>query len=430
MSEFQVWNIRHSIIGNYEIIEILGVGAFGIVYKARHIPTNHFVAIKTIHQEELKAYHDIELFLQEIQTTISLHHPLIAEVFDFFESNSKFYVVLEYCSHENLHSLIRKQKCIHESKAKQIFLQLISALEYLHNEKHIAHRDLKADNIMFDEYDNIRLIDFGFSKKFSSRKAIFSTKCGSYFYQAPEIIQGQKYDQRCDIWSAGVLLYFMIHGNFPFTGNENLLILKILKAEPEYPESFSSDLIDLISCMLKKDPKDRISLSGIKKHPWFHDFEYKMLLETELNRHFYEKSNIDQHIITCVKSFGIDCKNLIQNLSNNIIGSDTTTYQLLCREKMTKSLKCLKYNEENHPIRMWQRIIMNNKKIQQSKSQPFLTLKNSENSWFNLTRTNRRNFSPRNNNVFLHSSNAPILKSAFSVIIQISGEDSNKDNNP
>jgi serine/threonine protein kinase len=342
------------IIGEYEILETIGEGGYGIVYKARHQPTNLIVAVKTISKETISSEKQKEIIFSEMNIQKALHHPFVTEIFDFFQSLHKYYIIMEYAPNGNLHSLIKKNEYLQERKAKQIFLQLISALEYLHHEKHISHRDLKAENIIFDKFDNLRIIDFGLSKEFTVNNQMFQTKCGTISYIPPEVIQKNFYNHTCDIWSAGILLYYMVSGQFPFVGNETTIFQKILSAEPLYPASFSPELINLLSSMLCKNPANRIPLKNIKDHTWFSDFEYNHLLFSKLNYHCYNFSIVDQNVVLKVQSLGIDISHLIQNLSTNKFEIDTKAYRMFFKEKITKCFQCLNQSEEYHQISIYQ----------------------------------------------------------------------------
>jgi serine/threonine protein kinase len=166
--------------------------------------------LKAISKDNLKNEQVTQLFLKEIEINRSLHHPFIAELFDFFESSSRFYMVIEYAEHGTLHSYLKNESELTEKQAKRLFIQLLSAIEYLHHDKHVAHRDLKAENILLDRHNNIKLIDFGLSNTFQPENPFLKTRCGSSLYAAPEVIHDESYTAQCDIWSAGVLLYFMI----------------------------------------------------------------------------------------------------------------------------------------------------------------------------------------------------------------------------
>ena len=141
------------------------------------------------------------------------------------------------------------------------------ALKYLHTKVHIVHRDLKAENVLYDGNHNIRIIDFGFGKEMDPDQ-YFQTQCGSLFYAAPEIIQGQKYSYSVDIWSAGILLFALNSGFLPFD-DQNLakLAQKIIYQEVTYPAYFSVSLRDLLTKMLNKDPVQRPCVDEILQHP-------------------------------------------------------------------------------------------------------------------------------------------------------------------
>jgi serine/threonine protein kinase len=133
---------------------------------------------------------------------------------------------MEYLPNGTLHEFIKKYQKFEEDHAKRLFLQLIAVLDYLHHKKHIVHRDLKSENIMLDKNYNIRVVDFGFSRTFQSDDSLFYTKCGSLSFVAPEIIFGQPYNSKCDIWSSGIILYHMLCGKFPFDGKDLNIFLK------------------------------------------------------------------------------------------------------------------------------------------------------------------------------------------------------------
>jgi serine/threonine protein kinase len=282
------------LIGSYKFGKLIGLGAYGKVYKAIHIPTNLFVAIKQIKKNILISEKKERNFFNEVETLKSMKHPLIAEFFDFFETSKSYYIVMEYCPNGNLSHFIQQSQKIEEKNALRLFLQLITALEYLHSVKHIAHRDLKSTNIMLDKNNNIRLIDFGLCKKCESNKSFLHTYCGTAYYMAPEIFQGKPYNTKADIWSLGIILYEMIFGYFPFDSHNRVgLIQEITFEEPIY--NGSSDLItNLMINLLQKNPDKRFSLQQILNHEIIQNFPYQQFLTNTLTKvlaHTVEDSN-------------------------------------------------------------------------------------------------------------------------------------------
>jgi serine/threonine protein kinase len=283
-------NIENRIIGNYEFQHKIGSGSFASVYKATHLPTMLAVAIKVINKNLFHTNKRKTDFLNLIKMYRSLHHPFIAEFFDFFESNQSYNIVMEYLPNGSLYDFITKNKKFEENDAKVLFLQLIEVIKYLHHDINLVHRDLKSQNIMLDKYYNIRLIDFDLSRTFQSGNSMFYTKCGSLASVAPEIISGQPYNAKCDMWSSGIILYQMICGKLPFEGkNQNTLCRQIKFNEPNY-DGISPDLTNLIKQLLKKNPDERITLSDIQSHSCFLYFDYCQLLNSTLEqvKTFYE----------------------------------------------------------------------------------------------------------------------------------------------
>ncbi|KAJ2891341.1 hypothetical protein IWW38_003661, partial [Coemansia aciculifera] len=168
---------------------------------------------------------------------------------------------------ELLHN-IRKRGRLHENEARGFFRQIVSAMDYTHRNC-IIHRDLKLENVMLDHENRIRIIDFGFANTFEWDKQL-DTFCGSPFYAAPEMVNGIKYTgPEVDIWSMGVILFFMLCGRTPFEG-ENLKEIydKISRGRFTMPPFLSSDAQHLLQQMLTVSPKMRISMKGIVEHPW------------------------------------------------------------------------------------------------------------------------------------------------------------------
>jgi serine/threonine protein kinase len=233
---------------------------------------------------------------------------------------------MEYVPNGTLHDFISKKKNIGENETKRLFLQLIAVLGYLHNDKHVIHRDLKSKNILLDKNFNIRVIDFGFSKQFKSENDLFRTICGSYESIAPEITLGKPYNMKCDIWSAGTILYEMISGNVPFSDiNQKILFQKIQESKPIY-EGIPNELTNLIQDMLKKKPEDRISLSSIQNHSYLHSFCYKQLLDSTL-----------KEAITLYRDYFI-VDSFYERFSDEYL---LVKNRILQKEKISQSMQCL-----------------------------------------------------------------------------------------
>lgn len=244
-------------------LQQIGCGTFSDVFSAIHLNTNSKVAlkisIKNKNEEDLKA------IKQEININKSLNHPFICKYYSTIETEHLMIIVMELIEGTDALNYVNQSRGLSLSESLNIFSQLIIAIEYLHEEAHITHRDLKLENIMIDKYNHIRLIDFGFS----SINTMMTTCCGSIPYCAPEVLSGQNYTKAADIWSMGIILYALIDGNLPFFhSNINILAEIICQKEVKFSPIFPSKQVeDLIQKMLIKDPDDRITIEEIKQHP-------------------------------------------------------------------------------------------------------------------------------------------------------------------
>jgi serine/threonine protein kinase len=170
---------------------------------------------------------------------------------------------------------------IEESEARGFFKQIVSAVEYLHFHG-IAHRDLKSENFLLDGSKNIKLsgkhllaltisLDFGLSSNVEIEKKNMLTSCGSPVYSAPELLEGKSYDGKAvDCWSLGINLYAMVVGDLPFTSsNVNELHEMVCNGDYDIPDDVSPDCRDLITHLLRVNPKKRFTIRDIKEHVWF-----------------------------------------------------------------------------------------------------------------------------------------------------------------
>ena len=273
---------------NYIIMNKLGKGSFGSVYKVRHKTTGKIRAMKIINNENIIEQGQIlnHDFLKEIEVLKELEHPNIIKIIEYYIDNKNHYIITELINGGELFDSIIKFKKFNEKKAAYIMKQILSALNYLHS-KGIVHRDIKPENILIqklngkkDKKDDInsfqvKLIDFGSSNYFKDHKKL-TLRVGSPYYIAPEVLN-KNYDEKCDIWSSGVVLYIMLTGNFPFMGNnshklcENIKTGKYKKSGKEY-KSISKEGKKLIEQMLTLNPKKRLNASQCLNSPFFTKF--------------------------------------------------------------------------------------------------------------------------------------------------------------
>ena len=281
-------------IGNYKLTQFIGSGSFATVWLGEHNITGSKVAVKVICKSNINSAQNINRFKREINLLKQIDHPFIVQLFDVIEDDEAFYLITEYVEKGSLFSKINNEGILSEDVARRYFCQLLSALNYLHNEKFIAHRDLKPENILIDKHDNIRLIDFGLSNNFSTTSPNLNTSCGSPAYAAPEMIQGKSYNKSADIWSAGIILYAMTAGKLPFDDPDvQVLLQKVVYTNQIYPLIMSRSLIDLLERVLTKDPMNRLTITQIANHPWISQSEFSSIIE---NKFYF--SNTNSNLIT------------------------------------------------------------------------------------------------------------------------------------
>ena len=270
---------------NYIILEMIGEGAFGKVYKGQRKCTNQIVAIKKI-MKKGKKEKELKNLRQEIDILHRLYHENIIQCLDSFETNSEFCLVTELATGQ-LYEIIQEDKKLPEKQIKEIALQLTSALFYLHN-NNIIHRDIKPQNVLISASGIIKICDFGFARAIDNKTMITSIK-GTPLYMAPELLKEYPYNKKADLWSLGVILYELYVGQPPFyTNNFQTLLHKIAKEEIRYPDSMSPDFKDFLKGLLVKNPKDRWDWPKILSHPFLKENESEKKLHKEREENYHK----------------------------------------------------------------------------------------------------------------------------------------------
>jgi len=254
-------------LNNLRLGKVLGEGSYGKVLLATDNFTGEECAVKILDKSKMDK-EGLQRVYFEAEIMQKLQHKNILQIKNITEDNENVYIVMKYARNGDLLEYLNSKKRLTEEEAREIFIQLIEALEYTHN-KNIIHRDIKLENILIDENNEVIVGDWGFAGYWSNDKKI---KCnwGSIFYAAPEIFLGQEYTgPEIDIWSLGVVLYAMITGRLPFSGADNEEIaMNIINENFKLPSYCSKSLSSLISSMLTVNSCYRINMSQIKAHPW------------------------------------------------------------------------------------------------------------------------------------------------------------------
>jgi len=279
---------------SYERVGIIGEGGFSQVIKVRRKNTNEYRAMKIIKKISVNPeFNEVNIF-DEINILKKLDHPNIIKIFEFFQDSINFYLITELCEYGDLfENLIDTNDDVNplftENIAGKIMKQLLSAIIYLHSQN-IIHGDLKLENILINDKVmnskkkqsnniDIKLIDFGCSRIFkkSLNLDVEQKILGTMTYLAPEAFQGIL-DKKNDIWSCGVIMYFLLCGNLPFEGKSDTEVVDHIERgefdfEAEIFKKISADAKDLIKLMLTLDYNKRIDAKTALKHKWFKNID-------------------------------------------------------------------------------------------------------------------------------------------------------------
>ena len=324
--------------------DIIGKGGFCTVYKVLYKYTNKYYALKIIDKNSVNSEEQMKNLSNELKIMTQLNHPNLLKLISYFEDNENIYIILPLLSNGQLYDIIHKNKKeTKEEIIKKYLYQTIEAIEYLHN-NNIIHRDIKPENILIDDNDNAILSDFGiatFIKEGEKRE----TYCGTDEYLAPEIIRGEGYNEKVDIWAFGILIFECLSGKTPFSKidfikkndkNENFVKIKFDCFFDVYSQN-------LITKILRINHNERLSIKEIKNHIFFKNKD----LNNKNDVLFYEdekKNDIELKIKSIIKNDLTEENSKIYSLNENIKLLENE------KEKMKKEIEdsFVKLNKESN----------------------------------------------------------------------------------
>ena len=266
---------REVKITDFDIIKELGSGSFGNVYLVRHKVTKAEYAIKVIDKRNKTNQEEKPYFRREVEVMYKVHHKNVVKLFGHFEDNNYCYFIMEYISKGNVYNLLPtdKKKRLSTKVCSFIIRDIISAVYFLHHmHPPIIHRDIKPENVLLGDNLVAKLTDFGWSNYMRDDEKR-TTVCGTPIYLAPEIMEEKEHDEAVDLWCIGVLLFELVTATPPFLGNDlDTLKENVLKLKINWPKDINVDAKNLIMKILKLDPKQRLPLEEMIKHPFITKF--------------------------------------------------------------------------------------------------------------------------------------------------------------
>ncbi|XP_006168719.1 serine/threonine-protein kinase 36 isoform X2 [Tupaia chinensis] len=250
----------------YHVLEMIGEGSFGRVYKGRRKYSAQVVALKFIPKLG-RSEKELKNLQREIEIMRGLRHPNIVHMLDSFETDKEVVVVTDYAEGE-LFQILEDDGKLPEDQVQVIAAQLVSALYYLHSHR-ILHRDMKPQNILLAKGGGIKLCDFGFARAMSTNTMVLTSIKGTPLYMSPELVEERPYDHTADLWSVGCILYELAVGTPPFyTTSIFQLVNLILKDPVRWPSTISPCFKNFLQGLLTKDPRQRLSWPDLLHHPF------------------------------------------------------------------------------------------------------------------------------------------------------------------
>ncbi|XP_063303943.1 hormonally up-regulated neu tumor-associated kinase isoform X1 [Pelobates fuscus] len=326
-------------VGNYLIGRKLGEGSFAKVREGLHVVTGEKVAVKVIDKKKAKKDTYVTKNLRrEGQIQQMIRHPNITQLLDILETENSYYLVMELCCGGNLMHKIYEKKRLEENEARQYIRQLILAVEHLHRAG-VVHRDLKIENLLLDENNNIKLIDFGLSNcaGILGYTDPFSTQCGSPAYAAPELLARKKYGPKVDVWSIGVNMYAMLTGTLPFTVEPfslRALYQKMVDKDMNpLPANLSPGAVSFLRSLLEPDPVKRPNIQQALANRWLNENYHGKGTHTVTYPNRIHLEDLSQNVVLHMsEKLGYKHSDVINVILSNRACHTLTIYFLLNRK--------------------------------------------------------------------------------------------------
>jgi len=275
----------HLSIHDFKWLSYLGKGSFGKVALVAKKDNQKLYAMKILKKKDLGEGSSIESAMTEREILMKSQSPFIVKLRYCFQDETCLYFCIDYVPGGELFTYLKSKKKFPLEMTRFYAVEVLLALDYLHNNLKIIYRDLKPENILLDANGHIKLTDFGLSKLGNVTSNSF---CGTPEYLAPEIIKKQGHNRMVDYWTLGCLIYEMLMGYPPFQGSKKAqrdLYKTIISGEYVLPSNMDETAKDLISKLLKTDPEKRLGSKGteeIKSHPFFRDVDYEKFQRLEV----------------------------------------------------------------------------------------------------------------------------------------------------
>ena len=283
--EYQNKEFKSKItIDDFQIVKVLGTGAFGKVSLVYNEELQRYFAMKSLKKDYIKKYQQTKHTKEERYIMEKIDYPFISKLYYAFQTKKSLFMITEFMAGgEMFHHL---HECGHfdENRARFYIAELVLAIDHLHK-NNILYRDLKPENILLDEIGHIKLTDFGLSKIMNNiEKDKTYTVCGTPIYVAPEVLTGNGYNKLVDWWSLGVLLYEFLAGYSPFREMKNKIDINIYKKKLKQDPLISDTAFNLIKKLCQPNVSERLgkNASDIKNHKFFEDIDWVKLEKKQI----------------------------------------------------------------------------------------------------------------------------------------------------
>ena len=282
---------------SFDVLEEIGSGSFGTVYRVQKKNEDKVYAMKSLSKRTLEVHRQLKYAISECKIMKQLNHPFILTLHYAFQTKKFLYLVLDYCSCGDLLEIIRSQGKLSEKASRFYLAEVILALEYLHS-MDILYRDLKPSNILIDSTGNVKLADFGLAKENVRTNNPAMSMAGTPAYLPPETINGRGTTHAADIYGLGPLLYEMLTGTPLFSGNDTCAIYNSIRlgriAFPPYVDEAAKNLINQV---MNRNPERRLTINQLKRHFFFRRLNWQALFEKKIKPPKITHTQVDTEVL-------------------------------------------------------------------------------------------------------------------------------------